>query len=407
MTRPLKTPTDLRQPLDEQPTSVRRSVSMPASGKPADPQSRRESGDTAPPPSLPPIESEQRPARPFPEPDVDDDAVYNAPTVQREVPAEVRELPGLWDDDDEDEAEEITIVGEMPEAVKALRRGYRKKMPQVVDDRPDIEIHFEQDVDPLLVEELLEDGPVDQTRKIMVLGHGATDRGRKRKINQDAALVMPHHHTFLIADGMGGHVAGEIASGLAVDVVEDAIRRDAFDGEPHMLWPQLGDELARAIEMANLRIFGEAGIRELEGMGTTCTAVRFSLNRQRLYIAHVGDSRCYRIRDERIIQLTEDHTIANLMGVEGPMGAQLSRAVGVEPTVEVDLIVDVPEVGDRYLLCTDGLTKMLPDAAILEIVLDHKNLARGVDALIATANHFGGKDNIGVVLIQVFPAAHR
>lgn len=401
----MKTPKELRRPPDLESTAKRRGVSKPSARRSGKIATRDMQPSSEPRPTPDARQAGGSARDPF-EPDDDDDELYNAPTVQRVF----EPLVGLFDDDedeDEEDENEITMVGEMPEEIKALRAGWRKKKPPaiVVDDRPDIEIHFEQEVDPLLVEELLEDGPVDETKKINVLGHGATDVGQRRKVNQDAALVMSHQQTFVIADGMGGHVAGEIASGLCVDTIEEAIRTDTYQGEPHMLWPQLGDELARSIEQANLRIFGEAGAQDLQGMGTTVTAIRFSLNRQRLYIGHVGDSRCYRIRGESILQLTQDHTIANLMGVDGPIGQQLSRAVGVEPTVEVDLLVDVPDVGDRYLLCTDGLTKMLDDEGILSIVLEHKNLARAVDALIDAANYFGGKDNIGVVLVEVFPAA--
>ncbi len=372
MAKPLKTPTGSPRPHNLQPPSEQQVEPMPSSGhRERDRDVASGPGASAPPQAAPPS--------PF------------------------DNLPSLWDDEED---EEITVVGEMPEAIKALRRGYRKKTPPpIVDDRPDIEIHYEQDVDQLLVEELLEDGPVDPTRRITVVGHCATDCGRRRQVNQDAALVMPHHQVFVIADGMGGHVGGEVASGLAVDTVEDAMKRQAFEGEPHMLWPELGDEMARTLEMANGRIFEEANTQELTGMGTTMTALRFSLNRQRAYIAHVGDSRCYRIRRGAIQQVTSDHTIANLMGVEGPIGAQLSRAVGVELTVEVDLLVDVPEVGDRYLLCTDGLNKMLSDDSILSIVLEHRNLVRAVEALIDTANFYGGRDNIGIVLVDVFAAA--
>ncbi len=328
-------------------------------------------------------------------------------TLRRTLPAgelspsyDTDELHDLFDDEDDDE-EEVTIVGAMPEAVKALREGYRKRGPALVDDRPDIEVTDEEELDLLLVEELLEDEPIDGAPKIALAGYGATDRGRRRKVNQDAVLLLPDRQVFVVADGMGGHVAGEIASGLAVEVVEQAIREDSFAGDANLLWPRLGDELARAVEMANLRIFEEAEVESLDGMGTTVTAARFSLERQRVYVAHVGDSRCYRIRGGEIVQLTEDHTIANLMGVVGPLGAQLSRAVGVEPTVEVDLLVDVPEIGDRYILCTDGLTKMLSEASILDVVTACHSVVHAVEILIDNANYLGGKDNIGIIVVEV------
>jgi protein phosphatase len=368
------------------------SVVMPSRGRPSNPHVHNKKRDTWPPPSNPPAYSSAPPNTPSP------------PSSDRPQPSDTTglepRLQPLFDLDDDDD--DITMVGAVPEAIKALRQGYRKVAPpSFIDDRPEIEIHDEQEFDFLLVEELLDDTPFDARPKISLRAHGATDRGRRRKVNQDAALVMHEARTFMIADGMGGHVAGEVASALAVEVVETAIRTDSFAGEPNEFWPRLGDELARTIEMANLRIFDEATERSLDGMGTTATAARVSLERQRIYIAHVGDSRCYRIRDGLIEQLTEDHTVANLMGLEGPVGAQLSRAVGVEPTVEVDLLVDVPLVGDRYLLCTDGLSKMLPDAAILTVVLAENDPIVAVEMLIEDANFLGGRDNIGIVLIEV------
>ena len=312
-------------------------------------------------------------------------------------------LPRLLFEEDDDDDEDITQVGKMSEQVKALRRGFRQTTPSEADhDRPDIEVHTEEMVDALLVEELLEDEPADRTRRISVVGHGASDRGRVRPINQDAVLLIPHRHTFLVADGMGGHRGGEVASALAAAAIEEAIESGELEGEPHLLWPQLGDELARAVEMANAAIFREA-TGDCEGMGTTVTAARFSANRQRAYIAHVGDSRCYRIREGVMDQLTEDHNLANLVGLEGPQGGHLSRAVGIEASVEVDLYVDVPRVRDRYLLCTDGLTKMLNDDEIAEVVSSTRNLARCVEVLVERANGRGGKDNIGIVIIQVYP----
>ncbi len=306
--------------------------------------------------------------------------------------------------DDEDEDEDVTVVGAIPAEIKALQKGYRNKPPPPLDDdHPDIEIHDEEEVDYLLVEELLTDDTGEGPAKISLRAHGATDRGRRRKVNQDAMLVMHDAQTFMIADGMGGHVAGEVASGLAVEVVEAAIREDRFAGEPNTFWPRQGDELARTIEMANVEIFHQADNQDLGGMGTTATAARISLCRQRIYIAHVGDSRCYRVRDGLIDQLTEDHTVGNLMGVAGPVGAQLSRAVGVEPTVEVDLLVDVPVVGDRYLLCSDGLTKMLPDEAILTVMLASADPVVTVETLIDDANFLGGRRIIAGIVIEIHP----
>src|SRR5437764_1486901 len=131
--------------------------------------------------------------------------------------------------------------------------------------------------------------------------------------------------------------------------------------------PELS-ELARAVQMANDAILAHANTDErLKGMGTTICAARFSPNKQRLFVAHVGDSRLYRFRGGKLKQVTSDHTMADL-GVTGPAAAHLSRAVGVWPSVPVDVILGKPEPGDVYMLCSDGLTKMLDDATIANTI---------------------------------------
>jgi protein phosphatase len=153
--------------------------------------------------------------------------------------------------------------------------------------------------------------------------------------------------------------------------------------------------------MANASIHEEATRRaELKGMGTTMCAVRFSRTNERMYIAHVGDSRCYRVRDGAMKQLTTDHTMADY-GVSGPEGAHLSRALGVWPTVPIDIVHVAPKLGDLYLLCSDGLTKMVPDGTIASQLLHEENPTAALDRLIVFANAHGGKDNITVILIRI------
>lgn len=315
-------------------------------------------------------------------------------------------LPSMIDDWEEDEP--VTQVGQMSEAVKALRMGYRKQVPTApVDegDRPDIEVVNEEEVDMLFVEELLDDEAAPTTPVIRVRAFGDTHVGRKRRINEDSFLVMPERHTYVIADGMGGHSAGEVASKLSVDVVAKSLHELYFEGEPNIFWPRAGDELARSIESANAAVFQLASENpKLAGMGTTMTALRFSVERGRAYVAHVGDSMCFRIRGGEMIALTTEHTIANLLGVDSAFGAQLTRAVGIEETVEVDLVIDVPEIGDRYLLCSDGLTKMLKDDEIRDMAKDGTDLAVIVKALIDLSNERGGKDNVTVILVEIDPA---
>jgi protein phosphatase len=153
--------------------------------------------------------------------------------------------------------------------------------------------------------------------------------------------------------------------------------------------------------MANSTILEHAMVRpELEGMGTTLCAARFVQGSRRLYIGHVGDSRCYRIRDGVMKQMTTDHTMADY-GVAGPEGAHLSRALGVWPTVPIDILLSSPNVGDRYIICSDGLTKMLPDETIAAQFVDEENPKEALKRLVFFANARGGKDNITVIHLRI------
>jgi protein phosphatase len=135
-------------------------------------------------------------------------------------------------------------------------------------------------------------------------------------------------------------------------------------------------------------------------MGTTVCAARFSPTKKRLYVGHVGDSRCYRMRGDVLEQITADHTMASL-GVKGPEGERLSRAVGIYAAVPVDIVIAYPVVGDLYLLCSDGLTKMLPDETIAVVMRHEKDPKAIVDRLVLFANEHGGRDNISIILLRV------
>lgn len=251
--------------------------------------------------------------------------------------------------------------------------------------------------------ELEEDEPTGPTPRILVTAVGQTDAGRRRKHNEDAYLVMPSHSLFAIADGMGGYAAGEVASQMAIDVISAAFETSQFGGSPIAGLPRRGDELVRAIQSSNTAILQQARANEAQaGMGTTLVAARFSPNRKRVYIAHVGDSRLYRLRGDALEQLTVDHTLG-AMGISGPSANKLSRAVGVFDEVEVDLSVDEPQNGDYYILCSDGLSKMVPEPTIAELIraTSDDDIDGAVRRLITEANERGGKDNVSVILIRV------
>ena len=233
---------------------------------------------------------------------------------------------------------------------------------------------------------------------ITVVEHAArTDVGREREGNEDSYLERPP--LFAVADGMGGAAAGEIASGILVETLSAAY--DA-GGMP--------DALAAAIQEANGDIHSRArSDRELAGMGTTVTAAW--VGDATLTIAHVGDSRCYRFRDGRFEQLTDDHSLVGglvrlgeLTKAEAerhPQRSVILRAVGVEAQVEVDVIEEELVDGDVYLICSDGLSGMVRDEVLEETLRAGAETPSTAEMLIDLANECGGHDNITAVLFRI------
>ena len=231
----------------------------------------------------------------------------------------------------------------------------------------------------------------------------ATDVGRVRSNNQDSLLVaLP---LFAVADGMGGHAAGEVASETALDGL-----RQSFEAGG----PPTAELLAAAVKAANRAVWdaAEANV-DYRGMGTTLTAVALVRidEREELAVANVGDSRTYRLRDGELEQMTADHSLVAELVAEGqiteteaethPQRHVLTRALGVTPDVEVDLLTIDPYRGDRYLLCSDGLVREVSDgrvASVLRRLADPEEAAR---ELVAEARANGGSDNITVVVVDV------
>ncbi len=248
-----------------------------------------------------------------------------------------------------------------------------------------------------------EEEPTSPAARILMVARGDSDRGRLRARNEDSLLVSAERSVFVVADGMGGHAGGQIASELAVRTLEAAYERRDFQGlvESELPIPRRGRELSLAIQMANHAVYEKAASTPgLAEMGTTLVVAKFSPRKQRVYIGHVGDSRCYRIRGRKIRQLTTDHNLASV-GVVGATSERLVRAVGLEPSVVIDLIIDRPLPDDVYCLCSDGLSKMLTDQEIGQVVLASDELEAAVRSLIGLANERGGRDNITVVLVRV------
>jgi protein phosphatase len=229
----------------------------------------------------------------------------------------------------------------------------------------------------------------------------ASDTGRKRRHNEDSYVVAPP--LFAVADGMGGAQAGEVASKLAAAALEDT--------DPGTISGP--EKVTQLIQEANRRVYERANADpSTSGMGTTMTVALVEGND--VTIGHVGDSRAYLVRNHELEQLTEDHSLVNELLKSGklsraeaevhPQRSVITRAVGTDPDVDVDAFVVTGDVGDVFLLCSDGLTDMIGDDEILQIVeKSPSDLDRVTKSLVAAANRGGGEDNITVVAFAIAP----
>lgn len=237
----------------------------------------------------------------------------------------------------------------------------------------------------------------------------ALDTGRARSNNEDAVRIDEAIALAVLADGMGGYNAGEVASAMAVDhVCDDLARWLAQPGGPHDE-EEIRAAMVASAQRANQAVFDASQSRaEYAGMGTTLVAALF--NEDRVWVGHIGDSRAYRLRGGRLEQLSRDHSLlqeqidAGLLTPEEAVYSMnrnlVTRAVGVEPQVELEVVGHELRAGDTVLLCSDGLSDMLPDAAIAQVMRANDSLELTGQALIAAANAAGGRDNISVVLVR-------
>lgn len=250
----------------------------------------------------------------------------------------------------------------------------------------------------------------------MIASAGLTDIGRRRQLNEDAMFVDDDSGLYVVADGMGGHNAGEVASKLAVETVSKFVRRSGDDEE--ITWPYGVDpaisinanRLRTAIMLANKRVWKEADNREdYTGMGTTI--VTGLAEEDNIILCGAGDSRAYRLRDDAFDQITTDDSWVQVALTEGllqaeeaenhPMKNIITKAVGAKQNIELTVQEETLEDGDMYLLCTDGLHGMLTRTEILEILMTKKDdLEQAVQSLIAAANENGGKDNVTAVVLR-------
>ncbi|MDR1936016.1 MAG: Stp1/IreP family PP2C-type Ser/Thr phosphatase [Candidatus Accumulibacter sp.] len=245
-----------------------------------------------------------------------------------------------------------------------------------------------------------------------------TDPGMVRERNEDVVFINPARGLVILADGMGGYNAGEVASDIAISFLASALETSFFDPVQGVSKsagrPSPSCCFAESIGQANLAIYN-AGRSEpiYAGMGTTLVMVLFFDNR--ITVAHIGDSRLYRLRDEQIAVMTRDHSLLQEQVDHGMITAEearfalnknlVTRALGVEPTVEAEIHAYDVQPGDIYLLCSDGLNDMVSDEEILLVLQTlSANMEQTADQLIQMANDNGGRDNVSVILVKVLQA---
>lgn len=246
---------------------------------------------------------------------------------------------------------------------------------------------------------------------------GETDPGRRREINEDYLLVRDDLGLYVVADGVGGERTGDVASRLAslsmanfYEATESGTWPDAYRAHLDLTLQEDAQRLSAAIRKANADVYTIASTKPMhDKMNTTIVAAYVPPSRDSIHIGHVGDSRCYRIRDGRIDQLTRDHTLRNQARDEFPNieeariaqipASVLDRAIGRRPAVELAMRSLEPVENDRFLLCSDGVTKMMSDDRIRDVVMAAETASEACQLLVDLANEAGGRDNITALLL--------
>jgi serine/threonine protein phosphatase PrpC len=255
------------------------------------------------------------------------------------------------------------------------------------------------------------EAPAARRSLVRVEAFGLSDRGLHRETNEDAYAVVPRAGLFIVADGMGGHAGGEVASRMTVCAVRSAL--EAPDGTRSIGLPAPSSangllQLRASIELANAEVHA-AAVADATNMGTTLTALL--VLGDRVALGHVGDSRAYRLRGRTLERLTDDHTYVNMLVNAGAITREqartselrhmLARAIGTDPAVEIDTRLLHVDPGDTFLLATDGLHGVLDDGMIAAILLGESDLTRAAAELVGRANDAGGPDNVTVVLVRI------
>ncbi|MFM2346561.1 MAG: hypothetical protein RL654_1314 [Pseudomonadota bacterium] len=241
--------------------------------------------------------------------------------------------------------------------------------------------------------------------------HSATDRGRIRSNNEDSIAIVEAAGLMVLADGMGGYNAGEVASGMATAFIEQELGRWLQESPPDTDDLEVRRAMDICVDNANRSIFEASHAHaQYAGMGTTLVMGVFRGGR--LLVGHIGDSRAYRWRDDRLQQLTRDHSLLQEQidaGLISPEQAAYShqknlvtRAMGVEDIVLLEIHSHAVHPGDWYLLCSDGLSDMLDDARIAAVLREQgSDVGKAAQALVDAANQAGGRDNIAVILVAI------
>lgn len=242
-----------------------------------------------------------------------------------------------------------------------------------------------------------------------------TDVGMKRTHNEDYFSLMEDEQLFIVADGMGGHSSGEVASRMAAETVSEFYQRTK---DEEATWPYKMDRslsyienrLACGIKLANYKIY-EAASKDIRFKGMGTTLVTCLINGDKIYIAHVGDSRCYRVREGKISQMTRDHSLLEDYKDAKPDMTEeeernfphknvITRALGMRDSVQVDISTEEVKDGDLYLLCSDGLSGMVEDNVLERIMKEAPDLEHSVAELVDQANRNGGTDNITTLVLE-------
>ncbi len=259
------------------------------------------------------------------------------------------------------------------------------------------------------------------TAHVEVESGGVTDPGKRRPINEDSFLIRPELGLFVVCDGVGGRNSGDLASKLATvsianffEASEDGKWPEKYGSLLDLTLPPAAQRLCAAVRKANLDVYDIASTREKhDKMSTTCVAAHFEAGSDVLHIVHVGDSRCYGVRKDKIISLTKDHTLRNEAIRQYPDITEerlakvpknvLTRALGRKDDLNLEVRTVSVRPDDIFLLCSDGVSREISDRRILEAVLVAESAQEAAELLVDLANERGGRDNITVVALR-FPA---